>query len=323
MAVLSREQLLASANDFSRRALIAYVDGDEQMILTNAAFALEHLSKAYLFDNHPALLVEVRNGHFDSLLHLTGLGVHARKLGAPRTIGAKEALARVDQLITIQTPRPALDQLIDVRDGVVHVGYLDAAGTRHLLAVFLRFAHELYDALEVDPEERWGQHSELVDSLISQSLSDATHAVNRKIAAAKRRLGTLMAKIPESLQATIGDARQFTVNFVALAPENMGKRLRNIHARCPACQHPEAGLLGRVEPEFALAHEPGPMEHIEELLEEALVFYPERLICGSCELQLEGLDELGVVGIPPRVELEPAPDSSCNDSSGSFFIDFT
>lgn len=94
---------------------------------------MEHLSKAYLCSVNPAYLVELRNGQFDSLLYLTGQGVKARKLKAPRTISAREALTRVEHLLPgLAAPRTRLEQLIDVRDGVVHTGYLQDRETQEI-----------------------------------------------------------------------------------------------------------------------------------------------------------------------------------------------
>ncbi|WP_343955354.1 hypothetical protein, partial [Nonomuraea longicatena] len=169
MTILDRDHFVASAQDFARRALDAYLDDDARVILINAALSLEHLSKAYLFDKHPALLVELRNGNFDSLLHLTGLGASARKLKEPRTISAREALTRIDQLMPVRTPKPLLEQLIDVRDGVVHAGYLSPANTREVLAAFLRFSNELYDEIKLEEPLRWSSHAELAASLIRDS----------------------------------------------------------------------------------------------------------------------------------------------------------
>jgi hypothetical protein len=62
VTIVDRDQLLASAKDFADRALRAYLEDDARITLTNAAFSMEHLSKAYLYSLHPALLMEIRNG---------------------------------------------------------------------------------------------------------------------------------------------------------------------------------------------------------------------------------------------------------------------
>jgi hypothetical protein len=78
VTTVDHDQLIASAQDFAGRALKAYTEGDTRVILVNAAFSLEHLSKAYLSDLHPALLAEAKKDPPDSLLHLVGLGGKAR-----------------------------------------------------------------------------------------------------------------------------------------------------------------------------------------------------------------------------------------------------
>lgn len=131
VTTIDRDQLLESAEDFADRALRAYVEGDRRVILQNAAISMGHLSKAYLADLNPALLVELQRDKFDSLLHLVGLGDKARKAKYPRTISAREALARVEQLLPgLTAPKDELGDLINVRDGVIHVGYLAEANAR-------------------------------------------------------------------------------------------------------------------------------------------------------------------------------------------------
>jgi hypothetical protein len=72
VTAIDQQQLLESARDFAERALNACLEDDTRVILANAAFSLEHLCKAYLYGMHPALLMELRNGQLDSLLHLVG-----------------------------------------------------------------------------------------------------------------------------------------------------------------------------------------------------------------------------------------------------------
>ena len=104
MATVDRDQLLASAKYFAERALSAYLENDTRVILVYAAFSMEHLSKTYLCDLHPALLAEFRNGQVDALLHLVDLGgpkddqrkgsVGASRARTSDTDGAPRTLAR-------------------------------------------------------------------------------------------------------------------------------------------------------------------------------------------------------------------------------------
>ncbi|WP_242886698.1 hypothetical protein [Actinomadura litoris] len=289
MANLDRHSLSDSARDFTGRALRAYLDGDERVILTNAAIAMEHLSKAYLADIHPGLLMEIRNGSIDSLLHLLGHGDRARKLPFPKTIGGKEALLRVEHLLpALKAPKDALAQLVAVRDGVVHTGFLDATSTRVTLTAFLRYATELFDELGQEEDERWGKHTELVAQLITESLTEIEHEVHRKIFAARQRLATLVEEIPESEQGEVGDLRQVHRR------RRLAQGMFSEDFKCPACRHPGAQVQGPVEIDWDVEEDrKGPSLYVKDF-----IFRPERLDCGACELCLVSADELRAAGLP-------------------------
>jgi hypothetical protein len=135
-------------------------------------------------------------------------------------------------------------------------------------------------------------------------LSEIEHEVKRKIAAAKRRIGELMSKIPESEHVSVGDARQAMTPIRRYLDQEAGAsgyRDHWVSVRCPACNPPEASCLGIVEWDFDVPDEIGPMDRIEEMIGQEECFVPRALLCGSCDLRLDSEDELHVVGIPPRV----------------------
>lgn len=240
VSTLTFDELLAGARCHANAALTAYSNQDERSILFNAAISMEQLSKALLF-SHPALLAEVNNGKFDSLLHLTGFGQKADKLSAPKTVGAKVAILRVRQVIDVKAPKAALDQLIDVRDGVLHAGLLNAKSTRELLTAFLRYSEEIYEALEERQawrESRWGEWAQLVASLITQPLSEVGCEVTRKITAARRRYLQLMDQIPPDERSTVRVARLLHAGQSGL----MARSFRS--AICPACGNTNAWEAG-------------------------------------------------------------------------------
>ena len=243
VSTLTFDELLNGARYHADAALTAYSNQDERAILFNAAISMEQLSKALLFSMHPALLAEVNNGKFDSLLHLTGFGHKADRLSVPKTIGAKAALIRVRQIMDVKTPKTALDQLIDVRDGVLHAGLLDAKSTRELLTAFLRYAEELYDALEERQawgDDRWSRWDQLVASLITQSLTEVEHEITRKIEAARANHRAFMDQVPEPEQEAVAASLQ--IRSWTLDEREMGGTgpvfygLENMN--CPACGVP-------------------------------------------------------------------------------------
>jgi 5-methylcytosine-specific restriction protein A len=188
VTAIDQQQLLESARDFAERALNAYLEEDTRVILAHAAFSLEHLCKAYLYGVHPALLVELQNGQLDSLLHLVGHGDKARKMRFPRTISGREALICVEQMLpNLDVPREKLAQLIDVRDGMVHVGSMSSTGIDDLLAAFLQVSNKLHDELSSTQEDRWGEHAELVQALLSRAQGKVEQETHRQIVLARAR----------------------------------------------------------------------------------------------------------------------------------------
>jgi hypothetical protein len=235
VTAVDQQQLLESARDFAARALDAYVGDDTRVILANAAFSLEHLCKAYLHGMHPALLTELRNGQLDSLLHLVGHGDRARKSRSPRTISGREALARVEHVLpNLNVRQELLAQLIDVRDGMVHVGFMSSSGIGELLTAFLQFSDELHDELGSEREGRWGEHSELVEALIARAQSQTERETNQRIAIARARFARL-AQIP---------VHDLASDVAACAAEADGSTEIRKAVYCPACGWPTPKLSG-------------------------------------------------------------------------------
>ncbi|MCO5999791.1 hypothetical protein [Actinoallomurus rhizosphaericola] len=308
---LSLGQFVAGAKRFFDIALQTYTRGDFDLVLMNAAVAVENLSKALLFSLNPAYLVELHAKQFDALLHLTGRSEKAAKLKAPRTIGAKEALARVRQIMEVKTPKDPLDQLIEIRDGALHTGYFDQKSTRKLLTIALRYADEIYDGLEslqACGDDRWGDHSDMVDLLVEESLTDVQHEVNRKVAAARQRLHVWLDAVPEAEQTAVAEARQLTLSHLAghpLGKNNEGLEIAGELMHCPVCNYPGALCLGVVQQEYEFPDTIGPMDMIEEVASLVDVYIePKTLTCRVCDVALAGMDELRVAGIPDRLEIE-------------------
>jgi hypothetical protein len=237
VTAIDQQQLLESARDFAERALKAYLEDDTRVIPSNAAFSLEHLCKAYLYGMHPALLIELRNGQLDSLLHLVGHGDRARTTRSPRTISGRDALARVEHVLpNINVPRELLAQLIDVRDGMVHVGFMSSSGISELLTAFLQFSNELHDELGSEREGRWGEHTELVEALLIRAQSQIEQETHQRIAIARARFARL-AEIPVS---------DLVSDVAARAAEADASNDIKKAVYCVACGYPAPRLSGNM-----------------------------------------------------------------------------
>lgn len=322
MTAIDQQQLLESARDFAERALNAYLEDDTRVILAHAAFSLEHLCKAYLYGMHPALLMELRNGQLDSLLHLVGHGGRARTTRSPRTISGREALARVEHVLpNLNVPRESLAQLIDVRDGMIHVGFMSSSGIGELLTAFLQFSSELHDELDSEREGRWGEHAELVETLLARAQSQTEQEAHRRIAIARARFARL-AEIP---------VPDLVSEIAARAAEADASSDIRKAAYCRACGYPSPRLSGRMWMERSAADSDKP-ELVPvatgDFADPGLRAYPiwwigEGFQCPQCGLTLNA-EHLEPAGLPEITRLrsgrsgsEAASASAIHDDHGT------
>ncbi|MEV1172123.1 hypothetical protein [Nonomuraea sp. NPDC049784] len=296
MASINSDDLLSSARDFADRALTAHLENDSKVILFNAAISLEHLCKAYLCSLDPALLMEIKQGQFDSLLHLTGHGSKARKpADTLRTISGREAVTRVKHILpSLSVPDEPISRLINVRDGVVHTGLLDQRRSREALVAYLRLSNDIFGALDVPAGSRWGSHADLVDALISQVLTEIEQDIKQRIAAARLRVGKLFQGIPEDQKLAISHLRQAAVS--PPVPDDDEYELLN--ATCPACADPRASLLYEIEyePEVDVEGD-GQGGYRSYVVGQERILHSLLLECGVCGLRLKDTDELEAAGI--------------------------
>lgn len=300
MTTVDRDQLLESAKDYADRALKAYTEEDTKVVLTDAAIGLEHLCKAYLCSLAPTLLMDIKNGQLDSLLYLSGHGTKAKDPSkGPRTISGRTAVERVRSVNrTLKVPQQQITDLIDVRDGVVHVGYLGQNKTQEILTAYLRLSNELFDALQVAAEDRWGRHKELVDSLISDSLSEIERSVRHRMAAARLRVEELLARIPDSEHGSVKDARQARVTVTTVGDQETAQ------VECPVCKHPEAFCIGEEEHGAEVDIEPDGMGGYETSTVGGYTFLvAHSFFCGVCELDLVTPEELEAAGLETNIDL--------------------
>jgi hypothetical protein len=301
MTIVDRDQLLDSARDFAERALKAHSESDDRVVLVNAAFSMEHLTKAYLYNMHPALLTDLRNGQLDALLHLVDLGNRARKATFPRTISAKEALARVEHVLpNLTVPKDLLHQLVEVRDGVVHVGYLSSASTVEILAAFLRFAEALHDELGTPERERWGDYFPLVDTLITQTLDAVALRVQRKLAVARRRYNDLTHGLSEEERKTF-QLRRWSDSYRTRDGEPDDQQ--TVFIDCPACGADHAYLRGdsQIDPKFGKYEEIDGHPAWPEIYAR-FVITADGFMCPACDLLLDSTDEVKAAGLETSLE---------------------
>ncbi|MDL4815990.1 hypothetical protein [Actinomadura opuntiae] len=311
MSTIDGDQLLDSAKDYADHALRAYVEGQNKRALTDAAVSLEHLSKAVLCSIQPVLLVELKNGSFDSLLHLAGEGSRSKKPPKDvRTISGSEAIARVQLVVPgITVPPERIKQLIALRNGVLHAGQFDAQDVHQLLAAYVRLGNRLFEELDVSDDARWGDHRTLVESVISETLDEVERDVRRRMVQAKYHFDDLVSKIPPEQLPSLMNALQVAAGSL-IAGKAIGIEVRN--TACPVCKHGAASCKGWVDILFS--------ERIEDDLVVAVdrewAMIAEIFVCGVCDLRLHSSDELEAAGLDAFIRL---PDYELPDDDG--FLD--
>lgn len=304
------ESLKASAQNFLQRALRAYAENDDEVILPFAAIGLEHASKAYLAHLHPVLLAE-RGKHdaaqFENLLHLLD-SPHRAQTTRVRTIGAHEALRRLRQVLPGARPaaEEAVHAVFDARSGVLHLGQTDHRELREGLSTALRVAGAVFDALDVPSSDRWGQYEELAATVIDESIEAARQETARLIAGARTTYMQLVEAhpTPEALRATVDVLEQRWMSSFYDAGMRGGWT-------CPACGH-EGQVAGTVE---HASDEPIQYEDYDRPALWAQRLVVEFFACPVCRLRVHGRDHIAAAGIETESDWEPTrePPPSVSD----------
>ncbi|MDL4815988.1 hypothetical protein [Actinomadura opuntiae] len=281
--------LLASAKEFADRALTAYVEDDAAVILAHAATSLEHLAKAVLCSRSPVLLMDIQRGKLDSLVQLAGFPEMARKAqDGPYTISGSQAVDRVGTLFPgIKVPQE-ITKLTAIRNMTLHVGQHQKDDIRDLLAAYLRLANELFGEMKVPDSERWGKHTDLVESLISKSLDEIERRVAQRIAQVKYKLDSWLSKIPEEMRQSVLDRQQ------AMATPEVHELQDWVAAKCPVCGQGEALYVGDLifNPDIHIdAHG---RHDVDGGMYELFV---ERFTCGACGFEAIGAEELAAADL--------------------------
>jgi hypothetical protein len=133
----------------------------------------------------PALLTELRSeSNFASLLRLLDIQTGPAPSRQLRTVGLRDALARVKVFIVSRASERDLQTLVDLRDGVVHAAQDDQVEDR-LLVAFVQHADALLRDLGRDRAEFWAPQLAVVDALLMEAADKVERRVRVSIAAAK------------------------------------------------------------------------------------------------------------------------------------------
>ena len=285
MQVNLDEQLIQSSSRFARSGLEALPVGDHATFALHASIALEHSMKALLAKRHPAFIAAP---DFDSLLHATG---HAADARTPRhlmkTIAVRDCLTRVGRLVpALQNLEPQLLRLFDSRNAIAHLGETTITWTFRI--PFLKAAEYLREELGVSREEYWGDFVATVMSALEERVEEAKLTAENALARARadftRRYGHLDEEARGAVLHAIEagyDPTKYEEDLVA----------------CPACGT-DALVSGAAEVHWE--------QDDETSASFIATFVPGGLRCRSCDLELDGEDELRAAGVEGSWDINDA-----------------
>jgi hypothetical protein len=289
------DELLASAKRFASSALQGFLDGDVAIFLLHAGTALEQLTKSYLAEIDPSLIAGT---DFDSLLHVRGLSKHAtRSRLRMKTISLREALDRAGQLVpTIPPLASDLGLLVDVRNGVAHMGRAEPGTVEVVFVPFLKACEELLANMNVEQVRSnfWGDYTPMVETRLSDSAQEAEVRASEAITAARL--------VFEGRFRGMGqDFRDSAVRF--LEQQYVLTDYEEDLVKCPSCGYLAlASGTSDVTWDADWDYEDGVSTLVGATPTVRLV--PYRLDCRICGLELDGADELAAADIEQSWELE-------------------
>ncbi|MEU1457182.1 hypothetical protein [Streptomyces avermitilis] len=275
------DRLYEGAKRFAHLTMEAHAEEDQEVFLLHAGVSVERLAKAALARVHPTLLTEV-NGKDDMLLHFAGAlstpPVRLRTIGASTAIGRLRKMDVLPQKQKSSSEADDLDGLIELRNGVAHLGTDDV---EDYLGTFVATVDKLLQHLGQDRGSFWESWSDTVQVIQDDRADRLQRDVRLRMNQARQRFRTRFADLPEGAVDGVEQAvseRGLTV--VEVGPD---KALFQTLSQCPACGREAAAL-------FLAVDEDSPLFDLE--------LKTEGLLCGLCGFRLSSTEEVEAAGLP-------------------------
>jgi len=305
--MVSCDQLLERAKEFNAKALEYHVNNRVQLFVINAATSAELLGKAYLVNYHPCLIVD---NDFDSLLHICGESKHSRKsLDYIKTISATITLKRCQQLIIrLSAFLKDIELLINLRNGIVHLGVYDKALGEKLLVPYVKYSSALLEELGIQRDDYFERFAELVDVSIQESINTIMLNVQQMIAKARidyeNRFKMHTNEEREVIIAAIINSYSLMKDYDELV-------------ECPACFNKakisgSTELVDWTEVEIDGRKQPYPVVEL----------FAELLKCNVCGLSLDDYEELEAAGVMTSIPIEDVDPEDYYRYRDDYYPDF-
>ncbi|WLS43208.1 hypothetical protein Q3V37_17455 [Micromonospora profundi] len=284
--------LLENSSNSFLRAIRSHIDRDHLDFYLSAGIALEYLLKSRLAAVSPTLIAEPK--HFPSMLLLAELKRDQLPAVAIRTIGLTECLQRcqlvVPALAAFTTP---LKRLNAYRNGAAHAALADNKELAADLSAFVEVLDLVVRDLSQPRDHFYREFLDFADARLDQSRDEAEISARAAIAAAKVELYKRYPRVVPGWK--LEDA---------LHGWDLEDRYDYQRYECPAC--PSGALLhGTADPEWKAEFNKDGEPSGSSLV---VHFYPSRLECRVCGLELHGR-QLSAIGVPEELVIKDADES--------------
>ncbi|WP_406360160.1 hypothetical protein OH782_28800 [Streptomyces sp. NBC_01544] len=291
---LSFESYFTGAKKAAHRAMVEHGRREYDDFALFAGVGIEKLAKAVLISKDPTYLVEMRNGNADMLLYFGGdLQMDMKKV---RTIGAKDAIARLRRLGVLQAD-PDLDTLIEMRNGAAHASS-GGGEAKEMISPFARTIGELLDHLGEEQGTFWERWATAVLAAVHWHMDQVSRDIQLRIEHSRHAFDDRFVGLPEGVkQEALKSQNPLTSSLRArpmTAKRNGVPYITTTGGNCPACTGP--AVLG-----FELASRTGAKA----------TYVPDAFACFICNFRAQGPEEMaamrnlvfsGVILTPPTLD---------------------
>jgi hypothetical protein len=233
---LSFESFFEGAKKAAHKAMDDHGRPEYDEFALHAGLAVEKLAKAVLASKNPVYITEPRNE--DMLLHFGGhLTVAEEKV---RTVGAKDAIARLRRIEVLPKKDDQLDLLIALRNGAAHSAP-NSTLAKGMISPLARTIETLLNDLGETLDEFWGRWTKAVKDAVNEQEDQVFRDVQLRITQARHAFEDRFNNLPpgskELVLTGIGPKPPGSINVVGI--EEGGRLiLKATGGDCPACGGP-------------------------------------------------------------------------------------
>ncbi|WP_326755085.1 hypothetical protein OIE73_28620 [Streptomyces hirsutus] len=274
----SFESLYKGAARAAHRAMDDHGRRDYNEFALHAGVAVELLAKAFLVSKNPIYIAETHK-NANMLLYFGGDLQMAMK--DVRTIGAKEAIARLRRLGVLQA-HADLDTLIEMRNGAAHASS-SGAEAKGMISPLARTIETLLGALGRPLDVFWGRWADALRAAVNEQQGEVHRDIQIRIAQARHAFDDRFNRLPRELKehAISTEPHVITAAFdhiVEIDGKIFPSSIITPGGSCPSCTAQTTLLFGMVDRSA---------DHTQ--------YAPDGINCHVCRLSLSGFDEMAAL----------------------------